>query len=104
MIRWFRVVLGLILTLIATMSAASDPSADEVAAIFASLKSETDPGAAVLVIRDGRIAFLRGYGVTDLRTLHKIKTHHGSQPSEPYLGFARLRRPDAATPSRHAQR
>src|SRR5260370_25150275 len=72
MIRWFASVLGLILTWIATMPAASDPSADEVAAIFASLKSENDPGAAVLVIRDGRIAFLRGYGVTDLRTLNKI--------------------------------
>src|SRR6266853_5945357 len=72
MIRWFRFALGLILTLITTMSASADPSANEVAAIFASLKSENDPGAAVLVIRDGRIAFLRGYGATDLRTLHKI--------------------------------
>ena len=72
MIRWFALVLGLILTLITTMSASSDPSANEVAAIFASLKSENAPGAAVLVIRDGRIAFLRGYGVTELRTLNKI--------------------------------
>src|SRR5437879_4542 len=72
MIRWFAFVVGLILTLMTTMSASADPSANEVAAIFAGLKSESAPGAAVLVIRDGRIAFLRGYGVTDLRTLNKI--------------------------------
>ena len=72
MIRWFAFVFGLILALMTTMSASADPSTDEVAAIFASLKSENSPGAAVLVIRDGRIAFLRGYGVTDLRSLNKI--------------------------------
>src|SRR3984893_14076766 len=72
MIRWLAFVFGLILALMTTMSASADPSANEVAAIFASLKSENAPGAAVLVIRDGRIALLRGYGVTDLRTLNKI--------------------------------
>src|SRR3984893_11537023 len=72
MIRWFGFVFGLILASLTTTSASPDPSANEVAAIFASLKSENAPGAAVLVIRDGRIAFLRGYGVTDLRTLNKI--------------------------------
>src|ERR1700732_1970790 len=71
MLRWFAFV-WLMLTLMTTMSASSDPSANEIAAIFASLKSENAPGAAVLVIRDGRIAFLRAYGVTDLRTLNKI--------------------------------
>jgi CubicO group peptidase (beta-lactamase class C family) len=72
MIRWFAFVFALILPLITTMPASADPSANEVAAIFASLKSENAPGAAVLVIRNGHIAFLRGYGVTDLRTLNKI--------------------------------
>ncbi len=72
MIRWFAFVVGLMLTLMTTRSASADPSANEVAAIFAGLKSESAPGAAVLVIRDGRIAFLREYGVTDLRTLNKI--------------------------------
>src|ERR1700730_1353025 len=72
MIRWFGFVFGLILASLTTTSASPDPSANEVAAIFASLKSENAPGAAVLVIRDGRIAFLRAYGVTDLRTLNKI--------------------------------
>src|ERR1700704_410656 len=72
MIRCFAFFFGLILVLITTKSASADPSANEVAAIFAGLKSENAPGAAVLVIRDGRIAFLRGYGVTDLRSFNKI--------------------------------
>jgi CubicO group peptidase (beta-lactamase class C family) len=40
--------------------------------IFSELKSASGPGAAVLVIEDGRTVFERGYGVADLRTLHKI--------------------------------
>jgi CubicO group peptidase (beta-lactamase class C family) len=44
----------------------------QIDAIFAPLKSTHAPGAAVLVIRNGEPAFSRGYGVTDLRTLHAI--------------------------------
>ncbi|MFZ0760334.1 MAG: serine hydrolase domain-containing protein, partial [Candidatus Sulfotelmatobacter sp.] len=44
-------------------------------AVFAGLKSTDAPGAAALVIRDGRTAFERGYGVTDLQTLTKIDGH-----------------------------
>ena len=33
------------------------------------------PGAAVMVLKGGRAVFERGYGVTDLRTLHKIDEH-----------------------------
>jgi CubicO group peptidase (beta-lactamase class C family) len=47
-------------------------SAKQVDAIFTSLKSSNAPGAAVLVVRDGRAVFRRGYGVTDLRTLRPI--------------------------------
>jgi len=48
-------------------------SASQVDAIFASLKSNDAPGAAVLVVRNGRrVVFRRGYGVTDLRTRTKI--------------------------------
>lgn len=43
--------------------------------IFRSLKSSSAPGGAVLVIRNGRPVFGRGYGVTDLRTLHAIDDH-----------------------------
>ena len=42
--------------------------------LFANIDAKT-PGAAVLVIKDGRPAFQRGYGVTDLRTLTKIDEH-----------------------------
>jgi len=44
-------------------------------AIFADLKSDHAPGAAVLVLRDGRAVFERGYGLTDLRSLHAIDAH-----------------------------
>jgi len=47
-------------------------SAKQVDSIFSSLKSSSAPGAAVLVVRDGRAVFRRGYGVTDLRTLRPI--------------------------------
>ena len=40
--------------------------------IFTSLKSTNAPGAAVLVIRDGKTLFRKGYGVADLRTLQSI--------------------------------
>lgn len=44
----------------------------QVDAVFASLKSSNAPGAAVLVVRNGRTEFRRGYGVTDLRTRQPI--------------------------------
>jgi CubicO group peptidase (beta-lactamase class C family) len=51
----------------------SDPvSSSQIDAIFASLKPATAPGAAALVVHNGRVVFRRGYGVTDLRTLRKI--------------------------------
>ncbi len=53
-----------------TVSAQVSPA--QIDAIFAPLNSTTAPGAAVLVIRNGNPVFTRGYGVTDLRTLHPI--------------------------------
>jgi CubicO group peptidase (beta-lactamase class C family) len=44
----------------------------QIDAIFAPLKSSKAPGAAVLVVHNGGTVFRRGYGVTDLRTLHPI--------------------------------
>jgi CubicO group peptidase (beta-lactamase class C family) len=40
--------------------------------IFEGLKSDSAPGGAVLVIKNGEVVFERGYGVADLRTLRKI--------------------------------
>ena len=50
---------------------AANPEPAKVDALFANI-APSSPGAAVLVIKDGRAVFQRGYGVTDLRTLHKI--------------------------------
>ena len=41
----------------------------------AGLKSSKIPGAAVLVVKNDKIVFERGYGVTDLKTLHEIDAH-----------------------------
>ena len=57
------------------IAARSSPKAQEVDSIFAPLKSSNAPGGAVLVIKDGKLVFQRGYGVTDLRTLTKIDEH-----------------------------
>jgi CubicO group peptidase (beta-lactamase class C family) len=57
---------------VSTVSASSQVSSPQIDAIFTPLKSATAPGAAVLVVRNGNPVFRRGYGVTDLRTLHPI--------------------------------
>jgi CubicO group peptidase (beta-lactamase class C family) len=54
------------------VTASAQVSPDQIDAIFAPLNSTTAPGAAVLVIHNGKPVFRRGYGVTDLRTLHPI--------------------------------
>jgi CubicO group peptidase (beta-lactamase class C family) len=41
-------------------------------ALFSGLISDAEPGAAVLVVKDGDVVFARGYGVADLRTKRRI--------------------------------
>lgn len=41
-------------------------------AVFSGLESKNAPGAAVLVIHDGKPVFRKGYGVTDLRSWYLI--------------------------------
>src|SRR5258708_34284430 len=41
-------------------------------AIFSALANGSAPGLAVLVRKDGRTAFLRGYGARELRSFAKI--------------------------------
>jgi CubicO group peptidase (beta-lactamase class C family) len=60
----------LLLSLLSIQLAAQTPN--QIDGIFKSYKSNTAPGVAVLVIKDGAVAFERGYGVTDLRTHHEI--------------------------------
>jgi len=44
----------------------------QVDALFSSLISDREPGAAVLIVKDGRVVFDHGYGVMDLRTRRVI--------------------------------
>ncbi|HEY3620368.1 MAG TPA: serine hydrolase domain-containing protein [Candidatus Sulfotelmatobacter sp.] len=58
-------------TVVSTVFAAQVRTS-QIDSIFASLKSSNAPGAAVLVVCNGQPVFRRGYGVTDLRTMHPI--------------------------------
>src|SRR5215469_13539599 len=73
MVIWGTSVL-LLLTMLGSMPAPAPDSASEIDALFAGNDAKS-PGAAVLVIKDGKPVFQRGYGVTDLRILHKIDEH-----------------------------
>lgn len=62
----------LLLLISIAITAAAQVSSSQIDAIFAPLKSSNAPGAAVLVVRDGKAVFRRGYGVADLRSMHPI--------------------------------
>jgi CubicO group peptidase (beta-lactamase class C family) len=53
-------------------AAGEDHGAKQVNVLFAGLISDQEPGAAILIVKDGRVAFERGYGVADLRTMSRI--------------------------------
>jgi CubicO group peptidase (beta-lactamase class C family) len=68
-----KLAAGLLFALsLCAVTVSAQVSHAQIDAIFAPLNSTTAPGAAVLVIRNGNPVFTRGYGVTDLRTLHPI--------------------------------
>jgi CubicO group peptidase (beta-lactamase class C family) len=73
MIRLAGALLAASLLGCAMLAGDSDQSA-RAAALFASISSSS-PGAAALVLQDGKPVFEHGYGVTDLRTQHKIDEH-----------------------------
>ena len=52
--------------------ALTDGGAEQIDGLFAGIKSGDAPGAAALVLKNGKAAFQRGYGVADLKTLRKI--------------------------------
>lgn len=58
-----------------TSSSAADSPAKSVDAIFENLISTKEPGAAVLVIRDGKTILQRGYGLADSGSSRKIDAH-----------------------------
>ena len=51
---------------------AGEDAAARVETVFARFQSSAAPGLAVLVVRDGKRVFERGFGVTDLRTKRTI--------------------------------
>src|ERR1700730_14120375 len=53
-------------------TAAEDDLSTQINQIFTALADDKSPGLAVLVRKDGRTAFERGYGVRDFRTSAKI--------------------------------
>jgi CubicO group peptidase (beta-lactamase class C family) len=65
-------LLAVFLTLPPARADGREPQIEETDVIFTGLIASDEPGAAVLVVKDGKVVFLRGYGVTDLRTLRRI--------------------------------
>ena len=55
-----------------TMTVSAQVSSAQIDALFSKFSSTHAPGCAVLVIKDGKPVFRKGYGVTDLRSLHPI--------------------------------
>ena len=70
-----KLSIGVLLLVLVTSPAglaADDGRAKQVDSIFAALNSKNAPGVAVLVIQNGKNIYERGFGVTDLRTMHPI--------------------------------
>jgi CubicO group peptidase (beta-lactamase class C family) len=62
------------LALIFSTIASAQATFDEIDAIFSPLDSTDAPGAAVLVVDNGKVAFRRGYGLAELREMTPIDT------------------------------
>lgn len=65
-VRLHRILLASALLLCFAAALAADETTDKVDKIFASWDKTTSPGAALAVIRDGRIIYRRGYGMAKL--------------------------------------
>jgi CubicO group peptidase (beta-lactamase class C family) len=68
----FETFLLLLVALTSSSPRSAAPTAHQIDAIFSSVTQPNAPGLAVLVRKDGRTVFQRGYGVRDLRTRAKI--------------------------------
>lgn len=64
--------LTFMLLLFASVVASAQVSASQIDALFSKFDNPREPGCALLVIKDGQPVFRKGYGVTDLRSLHAI--------------------------------
>jgi CubicO group peptidase (beta-lactamase class C family) len=72
--RWLRILLifGVFFLMAMCWPERTSDAARRVDTLFSGLILNQEPGAAVLVVKDGRVAFEHGYGVTDLRALRLI--------------------------------
>jgi CubicO group peptidase (beta-lactamase class C family) len=64
--------LTLAIILIASMADFAQVSDSQIDVLFTKFANPHEPGCAVLVIKDGKPVFRKGYGVTDLRSLQAI--------------------------------
>jgi CubicO group peptidase (beta-lactamase class C family) len=71
---WSRILLPILLALNLGRGTDRQSAEKQIDALFSGVSTGA-PGAAVLVIHDGRVVFQRGYGVRDLRTESKIDEH-----------------------------
>ena len=58
--------------LLIRMAASAQVSTAQIDALFSRFSNPKEPGCAVLVIKDGKPVFRKGYGATDLRSIHAI--------------------------------
>ena len=65
-------LITLLAIVVSTLPASAQVSSSQIDAVFAPLKSADAPGAAVIVIQNGKLVFRQGYGITDLRTRDAI--------------------------------
>jgi CubicO group peptidase (beta-lactamase class C family) len=65
-------VLILAVILIGSVADFAQVSDSQIDALFTKVTNPRDPGCAVLVIRNGKPVFRKGYGVSDLRSQHAI--------------------------------
>src|SRR5437773_244895 len=80
--RWNRLLLGLVsAAVIVVLAAGSDLRANEEEAeklhafIGQGMKDWSLTGLAVAVVKDDKVVFIRGYGVSDIRTKAPIDEH-----------------------------
>ncbi len=72
-VPWLAFLLSLAASQVSMAAIALRP--EQIDQIFAGIESARAPGAAVLVLQNGRVIFERGYGVADLRSYRRIDAH-----------------------------
>lgn len=71
-IRAFAVLCLVFPLMSVSQPAGESPKVEKIDALLAGLVSDQEAGAAILVVKDGRSVFERGYGVADMRTMRRI--------------------------------